>query len=126
MSSDSKGRKKKRGIGFRYAWHGLVRVINSERNFRIHLSVASIVCIAGAVLSISALEWAVVVGIIALVMTLEMVNSAIERILDHLAPERHPAVGEVKDIAAGAVLVASAGSIVIGLIIFLPKLIPLL
>ncbi|MGP4061672.1 diacylglycerol kinase family protein [Halobacillus sp. H74] len=125
MSSDYKDRKYKRMVGFSFALNGLKEVYKSERNFRIHLLITVFVLIAGFLLSISALEWIVVTLVISIILSLEMVNTGIEKLLDHLAPEHHPAIGTVKDITAGAVLVASIGSALIGIVIFLPKILSL-
>lgn len=123
MSSGFKGRKQKRSIGFRFAWNGIVEVIKTERNFRFHLLAGGLALIAGVVLGLSSVEWAVIVTIISVVLAVEMLNSSIERLLDYLAPEEHPLAGLVKDIAAGAVLVVSFASVIIALFIFIPKLI---
>ncbi|MFG6114294.1 diacylglycerol kinase family protein [Halobacillus sp. MO56] len=121
MTSDWNGNKK-RGIGFRYAWRGIIIVAKTERNIKIHITAAVIVLILSWLLHLSPVEWTVILLIIALVLTLEMVNTSIEKAMDHLAPDIHPAVGAIKDIAAGAVLVAAFFSVIIGLIIFLPKI----
>lgn len=126
MNSDFKGHKKKKEIGFRYAWNGIKEVYKTEKNFRIHLMIALIVIGAAFVLELSPLEWTAIMIVIAIVLSLEMINSAIEKLLDHIAPEQHPVIGSIKDITAGAVLVASIGSVIIGIIIFLPKLLSLL
>lgn len=126
MNSDFNGHKKKKEIGFRYAWNGIKEVYKSEKNFRIHLMIALIVIGTAFVLELSPLEWTAIIIVIASVLSLEMINSAIEKLLDHIAPEQHPVIGSIKDITAGAVLVASIGSVIIGIIIFLPKLLSLL
>lgn len=122
MSSDSNEAKKKKLIGFSFAFQGLWEVLKTERNFRIHLSVSAIVVLAGLLLDLAAWEWVAVITIMAMVIILEMINSVIERIMDFLSPEQHPLVGEIKDISAGAVLVAALASVIIACIIFLPKL----
>jgi diacylglycerol kinase len=126
MNSDFNGHKKKKEIGFRYAWNGIKEVYKSERNFRLHLMIALIVIGAAFVMKLSPLEWTAIIIVIAVVLSLEMINSAIEKLLDHIAPEQHPIIGSIKDITAGAVLVASIGSIFIGIIIFLPKFLSVL
>ncbi|WP_028783250.1 diacylglycerol kinase family protein [Thalassobacillus devorans] len=125
MSSDWNGNKK-RGIGFRYAWRGIMIVAKTERNMKFHLTAAVLVLILSWLLQLTPVEWAVILLIIALILTLEMINTSIEKAMDHLAPDIHPAVGAIKDIAAGAVLVASVFSVIIGLVVFLPKLISFL
>ncbi|WP_226583125.1 diacylglycerol kinase family protein [Halobacillus litoralis] len=126
MNSDSSVRKKKKSIGFRYAWNGLTIVWKTERNFRIHLSAAVLVLLAAVILGLSAVEWAVLIITISLVLALEMINTIVEKLLDYLAPEQHPVAGAVKDISAGAVLVVSIGSVFTGAIIFLPKILSFL
>ncbi|MGI8316107.1 diacylglycerol kinase family protein [Halobacillus mangrovi] len=122
MNSDYKGRKKKKSIGFRYAMNGLKQVYKTERNFRFHLVAAVAALAAGLMIGLTPIEWAVIALIITLVLTLEMVNSSIELLLDYLAPELNPMAGLIKDIAAGAVLLASAASVIIAVLIFGSKL----
>ncbi|KGP90501.1 diacylglycerol kinase [Pontibacillus chungwhensis BH030062] len=122
MSSGSNETKKKKLIGFSFAFQGVWKVLKTERNFRIHLSVSAIVVLAGLLFDLAAWEWVAVTTIMAMVIILEMINSVIERIMDFLSPEHHPLVGEIKDISAGAVLVAALASVIIACIIFLPKL----
>ncbi|MGP4067694.1 diacylglycerol kinase family protein [Halobacillus sp. B29] len=125
MNSDLKGHKKKKSIGFRFAWKGIKEVWSSERNFRIHLIAGTLCIAAGAGLRVSTVEWALLIIMIAIVITLEMINSSIERVMDYLAPQYHPLAGLVKDIAAGAVLIASIASLIVGGFIFVPHLITL-
>lgn len=111
----------KRSIGFSFAFNGLKEVVKSERNFQIHLVITFIVIIIGLFLDISFIEWAIIVLVIALVFMTEVINSAIERIIDYIKPDIHPAAKAIKDIGAGAVLIAVITSVIIGLTIFLPK-----
>ncbi|QSS98995.1 diacylglycerol kinase family protein [Pontibacillus sp. ALD_SL1] len=122
MSSGSNETKKKKLIGFSFAFQGVWEVLKTERNFRIHITVSAIVVLAGFLFDLAAWEWVAVTTIMAMVIILEMINSVIERIMDFLSPEHHPLVGEIKDISAGAVLVAALASVIIACIIFLPKL----
>ncbi|WP_173916106.1 diacylglycerol kinase family protein [Halobacillus sp. Marseille-Q1614] len=126
MSTDLNARKRKYKIGFNHAFNGLKEVYRKEGNFKIHILAAVLAVLLGVVLKVSLIEWTVLTVIIVLVFALEMVNTSIERIMDYLAPERHPLVGEIKDIAAGAVLIAALGSVIIGCLIFIPKLMELL
>ncbi|QQL45262.1 diacylglycerol kinase [Sulfuriroseicoccus oceanibius] len=106
-----------RGIGL--AWR-------SERNLRIH-SLAVVVSSAGAwALGFSQLEWAVLALTWALVLGAEMINSSIEALCDHLHPARHPQIARVKDVAAGAVLVCALVAVIVGTLLFGPKLVVLL
>ncbi|WP_010650922.1 diacylglycerol kinase family protein [Oceanobacillus massiliensis] len=113
---------KRKIIGFSYAWNGLKEIVRSERNFRIHLTVTVLVIITGLLLHLSALEWGIIILTIGLVLTAEVTNSAIEKTIDYLRPEIHPSAKVIKDVAAGAVLVAAVISVVIGVLIFWPKI----
>lgn len=106
----------------RFAWHGWLHFFSTETNGRIQAVVALLVVACGFFFEITRAEWMWVLLCIGLVTGLEMVNTAIETLANRLHPERHPDIKIVKDVAAGAVLWASVMSVVIGLIIFLPKL----
>lgn len=121
MRSDLGDNRSKRKIGFRFAWNGMM-VMKQERNFRIHMIVALFVIVAGIIVKLSTFEWSIIVLTIGLVMALEMVNTSIETLLDYVKPDLHPTAKVIKDIAAGAVLVAAIAAVVIGLLIFLPKI----
>ena len=92
---------------------------------RIHLVAAVLACVAGFYFNITSVEWIVIILCIVLVISFELLNTAIEELCNMIHPEQHPVIKKVKDIAAGAVLVAAIGSVIAGLIIFLPKLISL-
>ena len=112
----------KRLIGFRYAFNGLKILIKEEHNAWIHLFAAFCVLTAGVVFRISTPEWLAVIFCIGLVISLELINSAIENMADFLSKEKNETIKKIKDLSAGAVLVAAIASAVIGLIIFLPKI----
>jgi len=99
--------------------------LSCQRNLRIHGTIAAAVIIAGIGLRISRTEWALVVTLMALVIGLELLNTAIEALVDLTSPEAHPLAKVAKDTAAGAILIVSAGSAAAGLIIFLPRLLQL-
>jgi diacylglycerol kinase len=107
---------------FRDAARG-VKFALGERSMRLHLIAAAIVVALSVLLRISAIEWCAVLLCIALVIALEMFNSAIERLCDKLHPERDTKIGAVKDMCAGAILVAAIVSAVIGCVVFAPKII---
>jgi undecaprenol kinase/diacylglycerol kinase (ATP) len=113
--------KLKKSIGF--ACNGIKNCFITELNFRIHTLLAILVVIFAVVLDISVLEWIAVIFCIAFVITMEMLNTAIEKLCDVVHKELHPDIKRVKDIAAGAVLVSAIFSLMTGLIIFLPKMI---
>lgn len=105
---------------FTYAFAG-IRAATKEQNFRFHLMSAIIVIIAALLTGVSTIEWSILILVIALVLSLEMINSAVERVVDLATGEIHPLAKLAKDLAAGAVLIAAIASVIIGLIIFLPK-----
>ncbi|WP_286164722.1 MULTISPECIES: diacylglycerol kinase family protein [Clostridia] len=117
---------KKSVIGFSYAWEGIRFVIKSERNFRIHLFAAILVLIAGLILQISLIEWIIIVILIGMVLITEMLNTVVEQMIDYMKPEVHPAAKQIKDIAAGAVLIASMIAAIIGCLVFIPKIVLLM
>lgn len=108
--------------GFVYAFHGLVIFFRNERNGKVQLAVAVVVVAASFGLHISTTEWMKVLACIAAVLSLEMLNSAIEKLCNLVQPGFHPMVKIIKDISAGAVLWVAMFSTIIGAIIFLPKI----
>ena len=116
----------KLGRSFQYAWNGISYCFKTQQNFRIHLLVFTLVCIAGFFLKISHTEWLVIILCGVLVLMLEMINTAIEYLCDVVTTDFHPMIRIIKDVIAGAVLVSAAGTVVAGLIIFLPKILLLL
>ena len=109
-----------------HALDGIEYTINHERNFKIELFFAIAVTIMSFILKVSIIEWGVLVLVISMVLALEMINTAIERCVDLVTKEYKELAKNAKDIAAGAVLVMSMFSVVIGIIIFLPKIMKLL
>ena len=112
----------KRIVSCGHAFNGLKILIKEEHNAWIHLVAAFCVVIAGVVFHISTIEWVVVIFCIGLVFALELMNSAIENTADLISKEQNEIIKNIKDLSAGAVLVAAIGSVVIGMIIFLPKI----
>ncbi|GLX69159.1 diacylglycerol kinase family protein [Paenibacillus glycanilyticus] len=106
----------------RFACSGIVLAVRSQRHMKIHSVAAGIVVIIGAMLPLSRLDWAVLLLAIALVITLEMVNTAVESTVDLASPGIHPLAKAAKDVAAGAVLVATCFAVIIGLLILGPPL----
>jgi diacylglycerol kinase len=103
---------------FTYAFNGIRTSFADQLNLKVHFMIALLVIAAGFYFGISRSDWCVIVLTIALVIALEMMNSAIESVVDLVTTERKPLAGKVKDIAAGAVLFASVMSVIIGVIIF--------
>ena len=106
---------------FGYAIQGIVVFFKTQYNAWIHLLAALVACVLGFVLKISTVEWCWIVFAIALVLVAEMLNTALEFLTDLVSPSVHPLAKKVKDVAAGAVLVAAITSLVIGALIFIPK-----
>lgn len=105
---------------FGFAFYGIWTSLK-EQNMRFHVFSAFIVMIAGLLTGLSTQEWLIIILTIALVIGSEMINTAIESVVDLASPEIHPLAKQAKDIAAGAVLVFALASVIIGLLIFLPK-----
>ncbi len=105
-----------------YALNGLKTLFKEEHNSRIHTGITIVVVIAGFLLHISATEWMIIAILVALVFGLEIMNSAVENLCDHVTPEKNEMIRKVKDLAAAAVFFASVISVICGAIIFLPKL----
>lgn len=115
----------KRLRSFRYAFTGLSGGLSVQPNLIIHFIAAAIAVALGVFLGISKTEFCIVILCIALVIALELINTAIELFCDFVHKEHHEMIGRVKDISAAAVLIASAGAMAAGLIIFLPRIISL-
>jgi len=112
---------KRRLLSFKYAFRGLYLLFKSQPNAWIHLFAAFGVIVAGFILKLSISEWIFVTFAIGFVISAELFNTAIEALVDKVSPEQNPISGKVKDLAAGAVLVAAITAAVIGLVIFVPK-----
>ncbi|MGM8213526.1 diacylglycerol kinase family protein [Virgibacillus sp. W0430] len=114
---------KKKRIGFSFAWNGLKEVLRTEKNFQLQFILFITVLLASIYFGLSSIEWALLLLTSGIVFIAEMFNSAIERIIDYIKPEIHPMAKLIKDIAASAVLVAAIISVIVGFIIFLPKIV---
>lgn len=108
--------------GFIYAFSG-IKVAVGETNMKFHIAVAVLVVMAGVLFGISPVEWVACILSIALILSLETINTAIEHLCNHVSPHIHPEIKAVKDAAAAAVLLASIGVAVVGLIVFVPYVI---
>lgn len=107
---------------FSDAFRGLIAAYRGERNLRIHIAVTLITIILSLWLDVSREEWYWIALCITLVITAELFNTAIEACVDLVSPENRPLAGKAKDVAAGAVLVVVIFAVIIGGIIFFPKL----
>lgn len=106
---------------FKYAWQGIIVSFRSEANLKIHLIIASLVIVCGFLFKISVQEWLICIICFGLVISMELMNTVVETLVDYISTDLHPLAGKAKDIAAGAVLVSAILAAIAGLIIFVPK-----
>lgn len=118
-------KRKKLKNSFKYAFCGIITALKKEQNMKIHFTIAILVIIAGIILKISTIEWIICLILIGIVISLELVNTAIEQVVDIAMPEINEKAKIAKDVAAGAVLMVAIISLICGLIIFIPKIINL-
>ncbi|HAB34968.1 MAG TPA: diacylglycerol kinase [Cryomorphaceae bacterium] len=109
-----------------HALNGIALAFESERSFRIHTLAMVLVSATGAYLGMDLMEWAILFLTYVVMLGFELLNTAMESFANFLHPDEHPAIKRVKDIAAGAVLVASIFSVAIAIILFGPKIAALL
>jgi len=105
---------------FTYAFRGLLKTFREEQNLRVQTIAALLAIILAVILKIERFEWALLIFSISLVILMEILNSAVERVSDVLKPRISSYVKEIKDIMAAAVLLSAISAVIIGLIIFLP------
>ena len=105
-----------------YAYNGAIQLLKTEASIKIQFFIAIAMTIAGFFFNISTSEWIVQFLAIGMVMSVEGINTAIEEIADFMHPERHEKIGLIKDIAAGAVFIAGVFAIIVGFIIYIPKI----
>src|SRR5260370_9809259 len=108
--------------GFKYAFSGLWYALRTQRNARVHVSIAILAILLGVVLHISAIEFALVFVAITGVFIAEMFNTVFEFCIDLASPDYHPLAKIAKDVAAGAVLLSAMLAVVIGLFVFVPHI----
>ena len=107
---------------FRHATRGINQAVRREHNLRVHMVGALIVLILAIALKVTETQFAILTITVSQVICLEIVNTAIEKLLDHLHPQQHSEVGFIKDVLAGAVLVAAIAALFVAIAIFLPHL----
>ena len=103
-----------------YAFRGALKLIKTEHSVMVQFSIGILMIFAGLYFGISKTEWLFQTLAIGLVMSIEGLNTAVEKIADFIHPAYHERIGFIKDIAAGAVLFAALTAIAIGLIIYIP------
>lgn len=106
---------------FKYAYDGLKILLTEERNYLIHCLVTIVVVGFGIYFRLSGTEWAMILMAIGMVLVTETLNTSIENIMDFVSTDHQPAIKRIKDISAAAVLISAIISTLIGLIIFVPK-----
>ena len=111
---------------FKYAFEGLVVAIKEEQNLKIHIFIMIMVILCGIFFKIKKIEWIVCILCFAIVIGGELINTAIETVVDIAMPEINEKAKIAKDVSASAVLVSAIASAVIGIIIFIPKIIELI
>lgn len=107
---------------FKYAFEGIFTGIKEEQNIKIHIAIMILVIVFGIILKISKIEWIICITLFGLVISMEMINTAIENTVDLITKEKNEQAKIAKDVAAGAVLVSAIASAIIGLMIFLPRI----
>ncbi len=107
---------------FWFAFEGIKTAFTREPNFKIHTALGAAALILGAILKFSRVEWLILLFTITLVLILELINTALEAIVDLVSPEIKEEAKVAKDVSAAAVLIASIAATVVGLVLFLPKI----
>ena len=107
---------------FKYAIQGVCASFKTERNMKIHIFIMILVIIAGIILKINKSEWIICIILFAIVIGSELFNTSIETIVDMVMPEKNEKAKIAKDVSAGAVLVVAIGAAIIGLVIFVPRI----
>ncbi|UTL71338.1 diacylglycerol kinase family protein [Bacillus halotolerans] len=121
-SRDHRNEPKRFLMSLVHAGRGIWRTARTERNFQFHAAAACAVFICGFLVNLSLTEWAIIFLLIGGMLSLELLNTAIEHTVDLVTDKHHPLAKAAKDAAAGAVCVFAVISCIIGLLIFLPKL----
>lgn len=110
-------------MSFVYAFKGIKHALYTQRNFRVHLLIAILVVVAGFFLNINSMEWLAIIIMMTIVFSAELFNTAIEGLVDLISPEYNKKAGIIKDCAAAAVLCTAIAAVIVGILIFAPKLI---
>lgn len=117
---------KARAKSFTYAWDGFRALMRTEHNAYIHLGLSVAVIVLGFFMNISRAEFLSLVIVIAMVLVAEIFNTAIEKSMDFISTEKNPQIKLVKDLAAAAVLLSAIAAVIVGCIIFIPRMLQLL
>jgi diacylglycerol kinase len=107
---------------FRYALNGIKILFLNEPNALIHIVVLVFALVAGIILKISTTEWCLIAIVSGFVLATEAINTSVERVADFVHPDRHEKIKAIKDLAAAAVLLSAITAFIVGLLVFLPKI----
>src|ERR1044072_5951125 len=110
----------RRALSFKYAFSGIAAFLYSEPHARIHAVATVLVTALGIWCQLSGSQWIAIVIVMDMVWITEMLNTIIKKMMDHLSPEYHPRVKWIRDVAAGAVLIAAIVAVITGAVVFLP------
>ena len=125
MNSDKFSLKTRFG-SFKFAFHGLCLLVQNQHNSRIHFLAAIIAITMGIILKINPYEWSLLIIVIGIVFLTELLNSSLETLADFVNPEWNEKIRNVKDYAAAAALISAIISVVVGALIFIPKILDLI
>lgn len=109
-------------LSIKYAFRGAWRLISKEKSIKIQVAIGILMTIAGFIYNLSSTEWIIQILTIGLILAIEGINTAIEEIADFIHPDYNPKIGLIKDISAGAVFFIAITAIIIGAIIYFPKI----
>lgn len=107
---------------FKYALKGLKLLFKTQHNAWIHLAAFVLIVVSGYYFKLNKMEWIAILFAAGFVFTAEIINTSIEFLTDHVSPAKHEQAGKVKDLAAAAVLIAAITALLIGALIFIPKI----
>lgn len=108
---------------FNHAWSGIKTILRTEHNSRVHLVFTFCALVLSFVFKLSLLEFSILVVVISIVWIAELFNTCIEKIMDFISIEKHPQIKRIKDMAAAAVMLASISALIVGIIIFISKIV---
>jgi diacylglycerol kinase len=113
---------RKRLASFQHAWDGFSFLLKNEMNARIHVAITVVVILLGIFLEVSRVEWILLILTIGVVIAAEAVNTALEQLVDLVSPKYHLLAKRAKDLAAAAVLLLAVVAVIIGILVFVPRL----
>ena|SRR5665648_121556 len=117
---------KSRFGSFKFAFHGLLLLLKNEHNSRIHFLAAIVAIALGLILKINIFEWSLLIIVIGIVFLTELLNTSLETLSDLIDPEWNERIGKAKDYASAAVLISAIISVIVGGLIFVPKILDLI